>query len=130
MRNDRVIVLAAIKRNPLALKWAGKEIWNDREFILMAVDQTSIELSVVFERAELRSDREFMLALVKIKPDALRFASKDLKNDREVVLAAVQVDGKMHSYCSAELRNDEEILKVSTKQLNSKWHKYNPKEKE
>jgi len=62
LRNDRVIVLAAVSQNGYALRFASKALKNDREIVLSAVVQYG---------------------------GALNIASKELQNDREVVLFSV-----------------------------------------
>jgi len=44
---------------------------------------------------------------------ALYFASAELKADREVVLAAVRQDGHALVYASAELQRDDAVFKAS-----------------
>ena len=72
----------------------------------MAQDGTALG----YASAELRGDKEVVLAAVKQYGDALEYASAELRGDKEVVLAAVAEDGTALGYASAELRNDKEAV--------------------
>ena len=64
------------------------------------------------------SDRAKLLAAVQRDPFgfALYDASAELKADREVVLAAVQQNGFALGYASAELRADREVVLAAVQQ--------------
>ncbi|SVD92251.1 uncharacterized protein METZ01_LOCUS445105, partial [marine metagenome] len=83
------IVLAAVRNDGEALKYANDGIKADREIVLAAVQKNG---------------------------DALQYASDGLKADREIVLAAVQNDGNALKYASDELRADREIGIAAVKQ--------------
>ena len=63
----------------------------DREFMLAAVKQNGWALKYASD--ELKGDREIVLEAVKQKGYALQFASDELKGDREIVLEAVRTSG-------------------------------------
>jgi len=116
LRNDREVVLAAVKQDGLyALKWAeGIASAADREVVLAAVKQNGLYRAG--SAGGLRADREVVLAAVKHdghalcvrrrRPQgrprggarggheqdgrALEYAEGGLRADREVVLAAVR----------------------------------------
>jgi hypothetical protein len=54
--------------------------------------------SLCYASAEVRADKQFMLAALKRSGKSLEYASAELKADKEVVLAAVAQDA-----CSLEL---------------------------
>jgi len=62
--------------------------YPEREIVLAAVRQNGKALRYASD--ELRADREIVLAAVRQSCWALEYASKDLRADREIVLAAVQ----------------------------------------
>ena len=64
--------------------------------------------------AELRGDREIVLAAVAQEGSALEYASADLKSDREIVLAAVAQDGSALEYASADLKGDPSLRKLQS----------------
>ena len=53
--------------------------------------------------AELKRDREIVLAAVAQNCRALRYAAAELKGDREIVLAAVALNGNALRYAAASL---------------------------
>ena len=60
--------------------------------------------------AELKGDRELVLAAVKSFGGALEFASQRLKADREVVLTAVENDEDVLEYASVALHCDSDFM--------------------
>ena len=60
--------------------------------------------------AELLTDRDFVLKVVKQKGYALQLASEELRGDREVVLTAVKQNHLALKFASKELQNDNEIV--------------------
>ena len=52
-----------------------------------------------------------VLAAVKNKGYALRYASEELRADKEVVFNAVKESGPADTYMSEELKNDPEFMK-------------------
>ena len=81
-------MLAAVKGNGSALKYASVELLGDREVVLTAVKDTGW---------------------------ALRFASTALRANREVVLAAVNDTGFALKYASAALQAHPLVLAVNEK---------------
>ena len=71
-----------------ALGCAPKELRNDRKIVLAAVKQNGFVQE--YASPELRKDREIVPAVVTQKGLALKYASEELKNDRSIVLAAVK----------------------------------------
>ena len=58
----------------------------------------------------LKSDREFILAALKISTDSFPFASKKLRSDREIVLAAVKDCGYNLQFADKKMQSDREIV--------------------
>ena len=83
----RRLVLAAVRCNGHALRYASEQLRGDREVVLAAVRQNGWALE--YASGQLKGDREVVLAAVKQNGDALCYASPQLRSDREVVLAAV-----------------------------------------
>eukprot|EP00971_Amphidinium_carterae_P037775 742893-Amphidinium_carterae.1 len=63
--------------------------------------------------SRLTTDREFMLAAVSVKGNALEFACEDLKRDRDVVMAAVTQLGSALRFAGKELKKDREVVKAA-----------------
>ena len=62
-----------------------------------------MHLISLYAAAELRGDREIVLAAVAQDGNALWYAEAELKGDREIVLAAVAQHGNALRYAAAEL---------------------------
>ena len=121
MRHDKEIVMAAVKQNVKAYEYA-MGLWNDRDFVLFGVQQKEILRSgvPVLEQAsaELKNDRELVLAAVKTYAHSLKFASEELRNDKVVVLTAMAafqrygdvVGGSIFQYASKGLKNNKDVV--------------------
>ena len=90
-RTDRDIVLAAVQKQGIALKYASEALKADREIVLAAVKNNGYALQYASE--DHKADREIVQAAIKIDPCALLCASEGLSADREIVLSAVQRGG-------------------------------------
>ena len=119
LRNDREVVLMAVNNDRWrfrdnSLKYASTRLRNDREVVLAAVKQNGYALRHASN--DLRQDREIVLAAIEDTPEALRFASKELREDREIVMAAVKKDGFALRLARGDLKLDREILLAAIKQ--------------
>jgi hypothetical protein len=65
---------------------------------------------------DLKSNRDFMLKAVAIKPDILEYASEELLSDREIVLAAVKKNGSALQYACEDLRRDKKVVMEAVRQ--------------
>ena len=113
-RTDRNIVLAAVQKQGIALKYASEALKADREIVLAAVKNNGYALQYASE--DHKADREIVQAAIKIDPCALLCASEALSADREIVLSAVQRGGSALEYASEALRADREIVLAAVKQ--------------
>ena len=84
------------------LLYAGEEHRNDKDIVLEAVRESGYALQ--FASEELRNDKEVVLESVKQIGDALHYASKELQDDEEIVLEAVKNDGFALNYASERLK--------------------------
>jgi len=114
LRADREVVLAAVKQDGEALRYASEELRADREVVMPVVQRTGEALQYASQK--LKADREVVLAAVQRDSRALRYASAEVRADREVVLAAVQQDGGALEFASKELRADREVVFAAVKQ--------------
>ena len=108
--NDYEIVLRAVTKNGLMLRYAGKALRQDRNEVLSAATQNACALQFA---PTFKSDRPFIESVVKMNGLALEHASKSLKSDREVVLAAVTQDGMAIHHAAKQLRMEREVLLVA-----------------
>ncbi|MBA3723087.1 MAG: DUF4116 domain-containing protein [Parachlamydiaceae bacterium] len=140
LKEDPDVVLAGIYNSPSAMKHAGPNIKNNREFILNACSKRGescirytsntlkhdrdlyVSLIALGRRYILcdapdviKNDRELILADVKIDHDEFLFVSIDLKEDKNFVLSAVKLNGMVLQY-TPEFQNDFDIVLAAVKQ--------------
>lgn len=84
LRNDKEVVLAAVKKNGLALEYASTSLKNDSQVVLEAVKENGAALQ--FASKELRGDRKIVFEALKTYGDVAKFASPELKNDRNFIV--------------------------------------------
>ena len=108
---NRLVILAAVRRNGLALRLAG-ELRGDREVVLEAMRQCLRSLRF----ATLCGDYNFMKEALEQAPLALRYASAPLRARRELVVPALRRRGICLRYASPELSDDWDLalLAVAT----------------
>ena len=94
-------------------KEADKSLKSDREFLLAAI-KISPE-SFLFASKKLRSDRELALAAAECAY-ALEVAGENLKSDQEIVLAYVTRWGLSLEYAHESLKSNREIVMAAVRQ--------------
>ena len=110
LKNDREVVLTAVRKRGRYLREVSEDYKNDKEVVLAAIESYSINV-LQYASPELKNDKEVVLAAIKTSHGkALQYASPELKNDKEVVLAAIKQDAGSLQYASEELKNDKEIV--------------------
>eukprot|EP00933_Yihiella_yeosuensis_P071773 TRINITY_DN80004_c0_g1_i1.p1 TRINITY_DN80004_c0_g1~~TRINITY_DN80004_c0_g1_i1.p1 ORF type:complete len:884 (+),score=185.80 TRINITY_DN80004_c0_g1_i1:95-2746(+) len=140
---DRDIVLAAVKTDGMALKYASdvfledyeivreaisndievmdnvnkyysQKWWNTPEYVKLALQKDVANFEKCGE--SIRENKEVVLALVTQRGMSLANASRALKCDKHVVLAAVTQDGLALEYASASLKADYDIVTAAITQ--------------
>ena len=86
---DREIVLAAVSNYGNALKYASKELQNDKEVVLTAVknaewDDCHNDTAFMYASDELKHDREVVETAVKCCPSSFEFIPESFKEDPEL----------------------------------------------
>jgi len=104
----RELVMAAVKENGDALKYADISLKNDRDIVRIAVEQNAPALRYASEN--LRDDREIVFAAVKKSSHVIQFASERLKDDHEIVSFAVMRVAYTIKYVSYRLRDNYNIV--------------------
>ncbi len=97
----------------LPLKYVPADLKKNKEIVLAAVKKKGLTLQYAHE--DLKKDREIVLAAVKQKGLALQYAHEDLKKDKEVVLAAVKQNGWALEHAHEDLKKDKEIVLAAVK---------------
>eukprot|EP00316_Scyphosphaera_apsteinii_P000855 CAMPEP_0119343654 /NCGR_PEP_ID=MMETSP1333-20130426/106562_1 /TAXON_ID=418940 /ORGANISM="Scyphosphaera apsteinii, Strain RCC1455" /LENGTH=525 /DNA_ID=CAMNT_0007356057 /DNA_START=81 /DNA_END=1658 /DNA_ORIENTATION=+ len=121
--NDRDFVLEALQHDGHALLHASAEMQGAREVVLAAVQNNGCALE--HASTELRGDRGVVLAAVQQAGHAaLKYASVELWGDYEVVLAAVQKNGCALEHASKELRGNRGVVLAAVQQAGHAALKY------
>ena len=81
-------VLAAVRQNGLALKYASANLQGNYDHVLAAVRQNGLALK--YASANLQGNQDIVLAAVQKNGLALEFASPELQGNQDIVLTAVQ----------------------------------------
>ena len=95
-KNNKEIMLAAVKNNGGALKYASAALKADKDIVLAAVQNHGQALGNA--SAALKADKDIILAAVQDDGWALCYASAALQNDKDIVLAAVQHDSAVQKF--------------------------------
>jgi len=99
----------------LNLRFASEELRNDREAVLLALKNKYID-ALHYAGSVPRSDKEVVLAAVKVDEEALGYASRELQGDREVVIEALKrrptsIPGtSVLKYATEQLRGDRDFV--------------------
>ncbi len=111
----REIVLAAVTQNGSALYFATNELKGDLGIVLAAVRKDG--LALVEASPILQENKMVVLAAVTQNGKVLRYVTDKLKNDpqkadiyREIVLAAVTQNGQAFEFASRRLQNDPAVV--------------------
>jgi len=141
VRANRDVMLVAVRKDGMMLKYADESIRGNRDLLLEAIKRIGIRsmsdvglvgnesyremmLKVVLTNGIFlalgdepsRSDRDIVFRAVRSNPEALQFAIPGLRKDRELVLTAIRRKGLMLSYAHDRLKNDIEVAFEAVKQ--------------
>ena len=97
-----------MKQNGFALEHASVDMKNNKEVVLAAVKEAGLALE--HASVDMKNNKEVVLAAVKQNGLALEHASVDMKNNKEVVLAAVQNNGAMLEHASDQMKNNLRVV--------------------
>tara|TARA_B110000503_G_scaffold128250_1_gene198939 strand:- start:108 stop:1016 length:909 start_codon:yes stop_codon:yes gene_type:complete len=113
LKNDKDVVLAAVRKTGSALAYASKRLENDKEVVLAAV--TNDGRALFHASGDMQKDKEVVLAAVTNNAGALNFASDDMQDDKEVVLAAVTKNGLQLVDASERLRGMKDVVMAAVR---------------
>jgi hypothetical protein len=82
LRNDKEVVLAAVKQKGYALHFASPELKNDREVVLTAIKENAFSLGDASDA--LKDDKEVVMAAVRQSARSIECASLRLQKDLRV----------------------------------------------
>ena len=100
--------------NYVALEYASAELRSDRELVLAAVAKHGWVLRKVSD--ELKADKVVVLAAVAEHALALRYASESLRDDKGFMLTAVAKRCRSLAYASETIRANREVVLVAVAQ--------------
>lgn len=111
--SDRVFISQTITSSTCFFACASKELKNDRDLALKAVERNGFALS--YMNNKMNDDKEIVLAAVNNDPNALSYASEKLRNDKEVILKAINSKSyykhaMVFEHVSEEMRNNKEVV--------------------
>lgn len=111
VRQNRELVLQAIRQDYQALQSATRDLRADRHFVLQAVKVQGLSLQYASEL--LRQDRTVVEAAINQDRMALRFASEDLRADPDLIRQAMSAGetwtrGGHALHCEARVLNTDE----------------------
>ena len=123
-RNDKEIGLYAIKKNIDNIKYAGKNVRNDKDIALQLISSKEIT-KFKYLSDELKDNKEFVMRFLKMCLEDERTSyygyqiyselSKRLRDDKELLLLALRQGMTCISMASDRLKNDEEIAEIVAK---------------
>merc|ERR1712232_501614 len=91
-RNDKEFILAAVKSEAGAIKFAHPVLRHTRRFVFECIQQNPFVLAHV--ECEFREDREVIMAAIKGNGATLEFAPRDMREEWDVVAEAVQTSNE------------------------------------
>ena len=88
LQDDRDVVLHCVKIRGDAIKHASARLRGDKEIILAAANEWTSAEVLNLASTELQDDREVVLRIVELNPNAIEYASARLRSDKQIILAA------------------------------------------
>lgn len=109
IKNDKKVILSAIKKAWYVFRFASKQLRADREVVLAAIEENALNLQYASE--ELRDDKEIVIKAVRKIGGAINYASERLKNDKEVGMEAIKSGDNLALWLAGEkLKNDKSFV--------------------
>lgn len=116
VKNDRELLLAAVKENGLVIAFVNEKFSGDKEVVLAAVNSYGDALA--FASDGLKNDVEVVIATVKNNGSALQFASNRLRDNKKVVRSAIRSSsGLAYKYCSVRMQRDADVINLASNRL-------------
>ncbi|MGR3912318.1 MAG: DUF4116 domain-containing protein [Candidatus Rhabdochlamydia sp.] len=108
LKNNKQIVLAAVKNNWQALKYANDKLKDDPDVVLAAIEKSGYALE--YASARLKNDKEFILPILKKHDWTFEFISDELKDDLNIARIVLEEDGWALQYVSERLKKDKPFI--------------------
>ena len=135
IRNNREIVMKAVRKNGLNLAFANPILQNDMELVKVAANQNFLALSytqlnlfeikdMIFEifkgykfrwyykvhNSTLNNSKYSLLAATYFNVHNWHKADDKYKNDKELMLFAISINSKSYDYAAEHLKQDRDII--------------------
>jgi hypothetical protein len=131
---NKAIAYKAVKDDPSIFQNLPAQLRGDLDIVFAAVidlqdgaedDSRLDNINHIFPG--LWSNKDFVLAIVKINGLNLEFATVTLKNDKDVVLVAVKQDKSALQFASQNLKTDEDVVAAADKlTVEEKFSRHKP----
>ncbi|MGC6404133.1 MAG: DUF4116 domain-containing protein, partial [Candidatus Comchoanobacterales bacterium] len=106
--NNYRSVLAAVKENGNALRYASPDLKNSSDIVLAAVKQA--KKALIYAGSTLTQNKQFILEVMKVNGLALKYVVKKLKVDQEIVTAALAQNSLAIKYLPPQFMKDKNFL--------------------
>jgi len=107
-KDDKDVVLTAVKNNGRALQFASETLKADKEVVLAAV--TNYAAALEYASTALKSDMEIVGTALKDNGLALVHCSDTLKANTEIVTIAITTNGSALEYAHEDIRRDKNMV--------------------
>ena len=127
LKKDKGFILSIIKNHSYIFKYVHSSLKNDKEFIIKALNVAPR----IFHHADisLRNDKPFVMSMIKdISPNVITAVGDDLVSDKELVLAAVKRNGDLLRFLKdKDFTDDEDIAFAAVKCTASVYQYVSPR---
>lgn len=103
LKENKDVVLRAIRNNKSALQFASLALRANKNFMLQSTKHNGLTLE--FASDELRNDRQLALEAIKQDLGSLQFVSKELRDNQEFMLDAEKENVLAFKFASERLKN-------------------------
>ncbi|WP_422451699.1 PEP/pyruvate-binding domain-containing protein [Endozoicomonas sp. ALC066] len=121
VRNDKYFVLPAITKDPSQLRDLSEELRNDSDVVKAAIETSSTLLVHAGERA--RGDIKVIRVAIAKSISSLSLASEKILKDRECMLELIEINPQAFNYAASELKGNKAFINAA-KQRNPEVHEF------
>lgn len=111
---DRKFILDALRKQWMVLKYADKELQNEKEIVLAAVKSGG--WAYFYASEEMQKDRDVALEAVKQNWRVLKRLARKLRADKEIAAAAISQDWHAMKYFPQDIQNDHSLAMQAVRQ--------------
>jgi hypothetical protein len=119
MQDAREVVMAALTNSGDALEHASPRLKNDRVVVVAAVTENAYSLR--HASTYMQDDLDVVMAAVTERGDALEHASPDMQDNLDVVMAAVTERGSSLRYASTGMKNNRDVVIAAVTVGSGEW---------